>query len=294
MADPQLKHLKDPVFWEKAWSKDQENHLFHRGRQTLKDTVNFWNRRADNFQKNVMGKKGDKRVNRVLNWLEKQGVELAGKRILDIGAGPGAFALAMAQHCREVVAIEPAEAMVEYLQAQIKSSGLANVRVIQETWEEVDLNKEELTGAFDLVFASMSPGINNLETIQKALACCKEYFYYSSFAGRRGSDLLEKLWPYLYNATLPPWPGQVIFVLNLLYILEHQLTFEVWEERSSLRLSPDEAAAIFIEELHIHGKEPPYPEEKLADFVKTNARDGLLHQENVTRLGQILVKVNKF
>ncbi len=83
----QFKLLKDPVFWEKAWCKDRESSLFRRGRKTLKDTVNFWNRRADNYQKNVMGKKGDKRVNRVLNWPEKQGMELAGKRILDIGAG---------------------------------------------------------------------------------------------------------------------------------------------------------------------------------------------------------------
>ncbi len=287
-----LKQIKDPVFWEKAWRKDRENSLFRRGRKTLKDTVNFWNRRADNFQKNVMGEKGDKRVNRVLRWLEKQGVELTGKRVLDIGAGPGAFTLAMAQRCREVVALEPAEVMVEYLNAEIKSSALQNVRVIQETWEEVDLEREGLKGAFDLVFASMSPGINNLETIEKAFACSKGYFYYSSFAGRRESELMPKLWRLLYGEELPPWPDQSIFVLNLLYALGHQLTFEVWEERSSLELSPQRATAIILEELHIYGKEPPYPEDKLADFINTHTREGW-RQESVTRLGQILAKIKK-
>ncbi len=291
MVDLQLKRLKDPIFWEKAWREDREKSFFRRGRKTLKDTVNFWNKRADNFQKNVMGKKGDKRVSRVLSWLEKQGVELAGKRVLDIGAGPGAFTLAIAQRCREVVALEPAGAMVEYLNSEIKNNGLENVRVIQEAWEEVELDKEGLAGAFDLVFASMSPGINNLETIEKAFVCSKEYFYYSSFAGKRESDMLKKLWPLLYGEDLPPWPSQAIFLLNLLYTLEQQLTFEVWEERSKMELLPDAALDLLLEELQIYGKEPPYPREKLHDFVQANAVNGLLHQENVTRLGQILVKI---
>jgi len=104
--------LKDPLFWETAWKKEVENSHLRRGRKTLQDAVNFWNKRADNFQKNVMGKQGDKRANRVLAWLDRQGVELAGKDVLDIGAGPGAFSLAFAQRCRSVVALEPAEEMV--------------------------------------------------------------------------------------------------------------------------------------------------------------------------------------
>ncbi len=284
------EQLKDPLFWEKAWQDDRESSLFRRGRKTLRDTVDFWNKRANKFQKNVMGKKGDKRVNRVLDWLERQGVNLAGMDVLDIGAGPGAFTLALAQHCRSVVALEPAEAMVEYLKGEIENSGCENVRVIQETWEEVDLDHEGLTGAFDLVIASMSPGINNLETIQKALDCSKAYFYYSSFAGRRESDQLKKLYPLLFGENLPPWPGQVIFVQNLLYAMGLQFSFEVWEERSSVALAMEEAVDNFREELRIYGKDPSLFRNKLEEFVKANAKDGFLHQENVTRLGQTLVK----
>ena len=282
--------LNDPLFWEKAWQLELENSFFRRGRKTLKDTVNFWNKRADNYQKNVMGKKGNKRVNRVLGWLDKQGVDLAGKRVLDIGAGPGAFTLALAECCETVVALEPAEAMVEYLQSELARSGCDNVRVIHDTWEEVDLDQEGLLGSFDLVFASMSPGINNLATVQKAMDCSKEYFYYSSFAGRRESDLLKELWPVLYGEKLPSWPGQVIFVLNLLYTLDLQLNFEVWEERRRVEQTEAEAVENFLEELKAHGKEPPYPQNELQDFVSTKATHGLLRQENVTRLGQILVR----
>lgn len=163
---------------------------------------------------------------------------------------------------------------------------------IQNTWEEVDLKQEDLLGRFDLVFASMSPGINSHETIQKALDCSKEYFYCSSFAGRRESDMQKKLWQAIFGENLPPWPGQIIFVLNLLYTLDLQLFFEVWEERSRMELTVAEAVDNFLEEFRIYGKELSYPREKVEDFVNTNALDGLLRQENLTRLGQILVRKN--
>ena len=284
------KQLKNTGFWDKAWHDDRESSLFRRGRKTLQDTVNFWEKRADNFQKNVMGKKGDKRVNRVMRWLERQGVDLAGKDVLDIGAGPGAFTLALADRCRQVVALEPAEMMVKYLESEIAGCGCKNVRIVKSTWEEVDLEKESFIGAFDLVFASMSPGINNLETINKALHCSKEYFYYSGFAGKRENNLIKELWPLLYGETLTPWPDQVIFVLNLLYTMEFELNFEIWEERSSKSVTMTEAMANILEELHISGKEPPFPEEKLRNFLLTKLRDGVLPQQNRTRLGQLLVR----
>lgn len=285
-----IDRLKEPLFWEKAWSVDREKSLFRRGKKTLKDKVNYWNKRANNFQKHVMGKRGNRRVNRVLDWLERQGLELTGKKVLDIGAGPGAFALAMAQRCQKVVALEPAEGMARFIQSEIVAGGFNNVEVIQNTWEDVDLEKEGFSGNFDLVFASMSPGINNLETIQKALDCTKEYFYYSSFAGLRESNILMKLWLLLYGETLPAWPDQVLFVLNILYTLGLQVNVEVWEECRREELSMTEAVDSITDQLHSYNKEFPNSEVKLREFVQTNMENGVLLQQNRTRLGQILAK----
>lgn len=290
MGEIKSSKLKDPLFWGKAWSKERENSLFRRGQKTPQETVDFWNRRAASYQKKVMGKKGGHRVQRVLDWLEKQGVELTGKEVLDIGAGPGAFSLALARLCRAVVALEPAGEMVKHLRSEISRRGCHNVQIIQNTWEDTDPKEEGLLGRFDLVFASMSPGINNLDTLQKALDCTKEYFYYSGFAGLRGSGLLKKLWPVLYGEHLPAWPDQVVFVLNLLYTLGLQINFEVWEEHNRRELTMAEAIAAIMDELRSFGKEPPYPEEKLQEFVQANIKDGVLLHQNRTRLGQILAR----
>lgn len=286
-----LTQLESSEFWEEAWGKAKEESIFRRKRKSLKDTVNYWNRRAEGFEKNVMGEKGRKRVMRVLNWLESQEVIIDNIKVLDIGAGPGSFALAFAARAGEVIALEPAEAMNDFLRKEMKTHQIENIRIIQETWEDVNIQEKNFTGEFDLVFASMSPGINNWETIQKALDCSKKYCYISSFAGKRQSDGMVNLWQTLFGEEIPEWPGDIIFILNLLYSRGFQLSFEVWEERRKAENTLEEAVFGLLEELQHYGIEEFPPEEKVKEFVEKNAVDGIFRQDFVTRLGQILIKL---
>ncbi len=289
--EPLLTQLKSPAFWEEVWGKAKEESIFRRKRKSLKDTVDYWNRRAEGFEKNVMGEKGEKRVLRVLNWLESQGVILDNIKVLDIGAGPGPFALAFAERAREVVALEPAEAMTDFLRKEMRIHQRENIRIIQDTWEEVNIQEQQLKGNFDLVFASMSPGINNWETIQKALDCSKKYCYISSFAGKRQSDAIVNLWQTLFGEEIPAWPGDIIFILNLLYARGYQLSFRVWEERRKAENTPKEAVSGLLEELQHYGIEEFAPEEKVKQFVENNVVDGVFRQDFITCLGQILIKL---
>ena len=59
--------------------------------------------------------------------------------VLDIGAGSGRFALALAPSVREVTAVDPSPAMLRMLRAQARSRGIANVRCVEGRWEDVDV-----------------------------------------------------------------------------------------------------------------------------------------------------------
>ena len=287
--DPDL--LTTPEFWEEAWKQAVEESIFKKKRKTLQDTVDFWNRRADNFTENVMGEQGKNRVKQVIQWLETQGVKLEGANVLDIGAGPGPFALAFAERAKQVVALEPAENMVSFLKEKIQKEGISNIEVIQDTWEEINLEDKGLEGKFDLVFASMSPGINNWETIQKVLQCSKKYCYISQFAGRRQSSIMEELWQEVFEEKIPNWPAHVIFILNLLYARGYQLDFKVWEDRRQVEVAVEEAVPFFLNELQIFGREEPYPEDKVRQFLESRAQNGKLSHQMVSRLGKVLVRL---
>ena len=57
-----------------------------------------------------------------------------GETVLDIGAGGGRYALPLALKAREVVAVEPSEGMRAVLHEGMAEHGVANVRVLDETW----------------------------------------------------------------------------------------------------------------------------------------------------------------
>ena len=54
--------------------------------------------------------------------------------ILDIGAGGGRYALPLALHAREVIAVEPSEAMRSVLAEGMAGHGIDNIRVVESTW----------------------------------------------------------------------------------------------------------------------------------------------------------------
>lgn len=54
--------------------------------------------------------------------------------VLDVGAGAGRYALPLARHVREVIAIDPSESMLEALREDAAAHGIANVRTIVGRW----------------------------------------------------------------------------------------------------------------------------------------------------------------
>jgi ubiquinone/menaquinone biosynthesis C-methylase UbiE len=50
--------------------------------------------------------------------------------VVDLGAGTGVFAIAVAPHCRRVVAVDVSPAMVDVLRRRVAASGLDNIEVV--------------------------------------------------------------------------------------------------------------------------------------------------------------------
>ena len=59
---------------------------------------------------------------------------MPGDTVLDIGAGGGRYALPLALHAREVIAVEPSEGMRSVLTEGMAEHGIDNVRVVDTRW----------------------------------------------------------------------------------------------------------------------------------------------------------------
>jgi SAM-dependent methyltransferase len=282
--------LLDFGFWEEAWRKAGQTVLRSRRGKGLEGQADFWNQRAADFAGKVLP--DSTRVQEVMDWLARQGVSLANSRVLDVGSGPGAFALPFAAAGAEVVALEPAAAMIAALQKNLEGTQLARrVRVVQDFWEEVDVKSRDWAGAFDLVFASMSPGINNWETIARVLACSRKYCYFSGFAGERFSSHYRRLWEILYNKKMPPWPSDIFFVNQLLVLKGYDVTFHLWNRRRPEALEAAKMTESFLEFFRLYGEEADSLEETIRAYVEAHLEEGAFRHEINTRLGKVLVKL---
>lgn len=286
----ELLKLREAAYWEDIWNRAR---LYGKkpGSEGPAHSVELWEKRADRFKSNVAGDKGKKRTDTVIRWLENQAVSLEGLTILDIGAGPGAFSCAFAQQKAIVTALEPTNGMSAVIRERIENEAIANLKVVQMPWEEVEIEKMGWKGAFDLVFISMCPGVHNAELFKKAMACSKKYVYFSGWAGRRDSEAFAELWQELYGEEMPVWRSDIIYTMNWLYAQGLNLTFEVEQDVRPEEMSVEDGVEEMMSRLNFHGRDITGLKEKVTAFVSDRAEAGVFKTNVVTRRGKILVKL---
>lgn len=179
-----------------------------------------WNRRSAEFARHTGGEKGQKRTADVLGLLEEAGFSPAGAKVLDIGCGPGSLSLPLACAGADVTSLDISTGMLDRLREAARQEGL-KINAIECSWWTADIDKLGFRNTFDLVIASMTPGVRDVETFDRMMACSKRLCYYSNFVGRSpdtarqeilGKILGEKphghghgpamLYPFMYLYTL--------------------------------------------------------------------------------------------
>ncbi|AKB30069.1 hypothetical protein MSSAC_3743 [Methanosarcina siciliae C2J] len=89
------------------------------------------------------------------------------KRALDIGVGPGSLTVPLAGRIVHVIAVEPAEGMMEVLKQNIETYGMENIDWVYKDREAIDI-EDDIFPLYDIVFASYSPGMKDIRaSIQK-------------------------------------------------------------------------------------------------------------------------------
>ncbi len=112
-----------------------------------------WRDKARSYYEHVQRRwvQPDSSRDLVVQWLDSH----PGSTVLDIGAGPGAWTVLMAQHAREVTAVDPSAAMLEVLRENAAHAGLSNVRVIHAPWPEAEVDPVDASLCFHAMYASL-------------------------------------------------------------------------------------------------------------------------------------------
>jgi hypothetical protein len=129
--------------------------------------------------------------------------------------------------------------MAEILRRRIKQRALRNLDVDQRAWGQVELEREGWAGAFDLVFASMSPGVDGPEALARMNRASRGFCFLGGWSGvqwGRWGQARSELWPLLFGEPQGQYPHDVLYAFGLLYAggFRPELRFRWRESRRDL------------------------------------------------------------
>ncbi len=170
-------------------------------------TKEFWNvkseRWAQDLNNNESRQENEARYQHTDDFLLQQGLYNSGSDILDIGCGLGMFTVRFAQKARSVTGLDISDRMIAYARQNIEQNHLNNVSFINIPWQDIDLKDYRMEKAFDLVFASLCPGISAAESLSKMSLASRGWCFICCFARKFSSlknDIYQRILGVPYDA----------------------------------------------------------------------------------------------
>jgi SAM-dependent methyltransferase len=187
-------------------------------RQKDTDHVAWWNRRAEGFAARYGGRKeNDPRVD-ILGMIHGSSFFDPEAEMLDIGCGPGNYAIPLSRGFKKIVALDSSPKMLSILEERAGKMGISNIETVCTSWEDVDLDKMGWRGKFGLVAAIKSPGIRDARNLEKMIAASGAGCLFNGFITREDSSQAD-IWRLVFGEEKPPVPADAFYVYHLAHAM---------------------------------------------------------------------------
>lgn len=283
--------LQEADFWSAAWEKSRKSSLRERRIRKGKEEIEFWNSLAPEYGKRS-SEHSPERLQKVLGILSEEGMLTPEAEVLDVGSGPGTYALPLARRVRRVTAIDGAGEMCRILREKAAEAGLSNINVLQRMWEDIDLKEEALERRFDLVFASMMPGVCNKETLLKLIQASRRYCCLITWVEGAYNQIRQKLLEQFLGEKSPQRDFKAIYIYNLLYSLGYYPAMRYLHNSWVQKETEEEAVESLSRFLWLYMEITPEVKDTIARFVRERAVEGVLAQEGRARLAVMTWRVD--
>jgi len=277
---------RDPEFWEEAWETAWKQSLLYR-QQPARAGGEYWDRRSARFAAQTRESGVDERVMKVVHLLGHKDALKKDSRVLDIGAGPGNYAIPIARRVQRVVALDPAGGMLEILKSRATEAELTNIDTVQQSWEAVDLVQAGWGGAFDAVLALMTPAFNGVDNLKKMLAACRGVLLVGGHL-RRDDPVKRELWLELGLGERPEFCPDPFYAYHWLYASGYYPDLEMEHYYSLRQLAPEDAQAELEDAAYPYLDLTAAVREQIRQFVVQRTSEGVFLSANSTVVGWVV------
>lgn len=204
--------------------------------------------------------------------------------VLDIGCGAGRFALAFAPRVGRVTATDISPKMIALAEKQAAEHGADNIDFFSVDWKEIDLDAREMRGAYDVVFAHMTPAITDYASLDTMNACAKNHCFIVKPA-RRTDPLLQELSRLVgIDNREKKLDSDIIHLFSYLWLKGYEPRFnyrnEVWEQLKTV----EEATLWYTNRLNVTKKLTDENRQTIADHIEGISQAGVVHNNTTTSI----------
>ncbi|WP_150271414.1 class I SAM-dependent methyltransferase [Paenibacillus tepidiphilus] len=281
----------DEQVWTKAWREDPLTAVA-RMKKAGMDPAHTFDSKAKTFNEQVWNEEGRQRAKRIMNWLEGQGVAFEGQAVLDIGAASGGFSVPFAERGACVTSVEPSLPLAELLQHNAAKITHGSVSLVARPFEDIDIQAEGWDQAFDLVFVSMCPVIEDWESVERVLGCARKFCYISMSVGPREHSLVQELWPLVTDRAMDSEQMEYAYLLQLLLLKGYAFESIVTREMKTSTLTREAALEEAMHLFHLYGLPADERSRQIAaDYLERTYPSGQVEISQGGRFGKVLIRL---
>lgn len=201
---------------------------------------------------------------------------------LDIGCGSGVYSMALAPRVGQAVGVDISPKMIEYANARSKELGLNRAKFHCVDWSRADIDELGFRGAFDVVFAHMTPAIADFHTFDKMNACSRNLCLMEK-PTRRKDQLQDEAFRLIgLDRSEQQYHGGVLQAFSYLWYKGYCPQFyyhdAVWNDEKTV----DDMVAWCADRAKLHKELTAAEEETIRAYVAQQAVDGLVHEITTT------------
>ena len=231
----------DTRYFTDLWGTRQDCRLDH--------SPEIWNDRADIWIEDLgsdgMGKPGmNARIEDTAAYLRSRGLLGAESAVMDVGCGPGLFVMEFAKTAKHAVGLDHSGRFIGYATACAKARGIQNASFVEADFLELDVEKAGFSGAFDLVFASITPAATGKGSIEKLMKMSRGFCHNVSFVNVIDT-LAERVSLDVFGVEYRPrFDGTGFYaLLNLLWLNGYYPETSYYTDSRVETITPDEQNA---------------------------------------------------
>lgn len=220
---------------------------------------------------------------RMIEDLSDMGVLGEGDSLLDIGCGPGMFAIPFSKRVGKVYGMDASAGMLKRLADKAAESDIRNIETLQADWESYVPDCK-----YDIAFASLCPPANSPESLIKMESCTRRHCVYASSINESDSIHI-RIWRRLgkeysfmgYNTYYP---------CRFLTDIGRTVEIRTYEQKSDKHLPYEKAFEAEIKRIEQYRGRSPEAEEAVRYVLDPLEEDGNIYYGDTMRIGMLVWK----